>query len=334
MPKFTTTTLIIQIAWLLVAGGGASVVAAQFPLSIEPSCSVGKNALFYLPAPRTCMQQENADDEERCWYTYAPTTKQQQGDDDDDKVPLVVDMHGYKGCAQWSPLYTGWKDLAKKHGFIVAWPQGHIENNELFSHTCWDAGPDCCCHRWKHEAGNDVAFLASMIAEIVATNPQVDPNRVYLAGHSNGCMMAQRLAAETTDLVAAVACHAGPLVGNYSSFSNSQTPIMTVWGDADEVLPFEGGSVDGLRGATESMEVWANMNGCPETKASSVVVDESNLFETHEWSSCNQQLLKIYDVGHFPYKDARMLLQKGTSVDTTEMAWEFVQQFSLRSEWN
>lgn len=265
-------------------------------------------------------------EEERCWYTYTPDKRA------NDLVPLVIDLHGYKGCAQWSPLYTGWKGLAEEHGFVVAWPQGHIENNVLFSHTCWDAGPDCCCHRWKHEVRDDVAFLTNMIAEIIEANPNVDPSRVYLAGHSNGCMMAQRVAAETSDLIAAVACHSGPLVGDYPEYSansDNATPIMTIWGDADDVVPMEGGGVDGLRGASESMEAWSAMKGCPEREATSVVVDKSNLFETLDWDGCNQRMVKVYGVGHFPYKDAGMLLQEGTSVDTTAMAWGFVQQFSL-----
>eukprot|EP00545_Synedropsis_sp_CCMP1620_P014042 CAMPEP_0119013440 /NCGR_PEP_ID=MMETSP1176-20130426/8452_1 /TAXON_ID=265551 /ORGANISM="Synedropsis recta cf, Strain CCMP1620" /LENGTH=320 /DNA_ID=CAMNT_0006966531 /DNA_START=146 /DNA_END=1105 /DNA_ORIENTATION=- len=319
----TKVFFLTQIVGILLAR--ASFGAAQFPFALTPTCNVGENALWYLPASRTCMAE--VDDEERCWYTYAPDGSQHTSSED--RVPLVIDLHGYKGCAQWSPLYTGWKDLATEHGFVVAWPQGHIENNVLFSHTCWDAGPDCCCHRWKHEIRDDVAFLSSMIAEIVEDNPRVDSNRVYLAGHSNGCMMAQRLAAETTGLVAAVACHSGALVGDFSEYftnngnvySNSPTPIMTIWGDADDVLPFEGGGTDGLRGATENMEVWSSMNGCSERAATSVVVDESNLFETLEWDGCNQSMVTVYDVGHFPYKDAGMLLQKGTSVDTTAMAW-------------
>ena len=47
-----------------------------------------------------------------------------------------------------------------------------------------------------------MSFLREMVGQVAAVHP-VDANRIYFSGHSNGCMMAQRMLAQASDLVAA-----------------------------------------------------------------------------------------------------------------------------------
>ena len=48
---------------------------------------------------------------------------------------------------------------------------------------------------------DDVGFLREVVAQVAAAHP-VDTTRIYVTGHSYGCMMAQRFLAEASDLVA------------------------------------------------------------------------------------------------------------------------------------
>ena len=57
---------------------------------------------------------------------------------------------------------------------------------------------------------DDVAFLTLLVAD-VAKAYAVDPNRVYAAGHSNGGIMALRLACEASDVFAAVGVQSSAL---------------------------------------------------------------------------------------------------------------------------
>lgn len=304
-------------------------------LDIMPRCQNKNNALWYLPAPQTCIDHDGS---ERCWYTYTPKSARRKKND---AVPLVIDLHGYKGCSTWSNIYTGWKDLSQEHGFVTVWPQGTVESGTLFSHTCWDAGEGCCCHRFRHNEVDDVGFLTNMISEIVSSSPvAIDTSRIYLAGHSNGCMMAQRMAVESQGLIAAVACHAGVLVmedisvNNSSSFALSSSnfqpiPVMVIFGDADDAVPYQGGGPDSFRGALENIEIWSDVNGCQISE-----VIEEDLYARHVHDACDNdvtvEMIQVYGVGHFPYKDAKKFFQEGTSVDTTAMAWKFLSQYTTQ----
>jgi poly(3-hydroxybutyrate) depolymerase len=83
---------------------------------------------------------------------------------------------------------------------VIVWPNG--------VNRSWNAA-DCCGA--AHARGvDDVGFLRALVARLSSEFP-IDPTRVYVSGWSNGCMMAQRLAVEASDLIAAVGCMAGYL---------------------------------------------------------------------------------------------------------------------------
>eukprot|EP00546_Thalassionema_frauenfeldii_P011374 CAMPEP_0178919604 /NCGR_PEP_ID=MMETSP0786-20121207/14530_1 /TAXON_ID=186022 /ORGANISM="Thalassionema frauenfeldii, Strain CCMP 1798" /LENGTH=304 /DNA_ID=CAMNT_0020593555 /DNA_START=162 /DNA_END=1076 /DNA_ORIENTATION=+ len=302
-----------------------------------PECRNNHNALWYLPAPQTCIEHGET---KRCWYTYTPKSARRKKNE---SVPLVVDLHGYKGCASWNNVYTGWKDLSEEHGFLTVWPQGTVESGALFSHTCWDAGEGCCCHRFRHNEVDDVGFLTKMITDVIASSTvEIDRSRIYLAGHSNGCMMAQRMAAETKGLIAAVACHAGVVVMDDTLVNNSSSlafaspnfqpvPIMIIFGDTDDAVPYDGGGPDNFRGALDNLDLWSDANGCQVAE-----IEDKGLYARHMHYACtndaNVEMIQVYGVGHFPYKDAKNFFQEGTSVDTTAIAWEFVSQYTMQRD--
>ena len=47
-------------------------------------------------------------------------------------------------------------------------------------------------------------------------------------------------------------------------------------------------------------------------------------------NDANVEMIQVYGVRHFPYKDAKNFFQEGTSVDTTAIAWEFVKQYTTQ----
>jgi len=58
----------------------------------------------------------------RCYYTYVPDSCSFS---QDDPVPVVFDMHGYTSCLLYSVGYTGRREQADKHCFVVVWPSGN-----------------------------------------------------------------------------------------------------------------------------------------------------------------------------------------------------------------
>src|SRR4051812_36541178 len=76
----------------------------------------------------------------------------------------------------------GWSAAADRHGFVGIY---------ISRDGSWNAG--LCCGRGSATDRDDVSWLATRIAEVRA---QYDLTTIYLAGFSNGGMMAERLVAE------------------------------------------------------------------------------------------------------------------------------------------
>ena len=169
----------------------------------------------------------------RSWYTYVPASVAAA----QTVVPLVVELHGLYGCVTGLHVqnYTGWLSKAEEFGFILVWPQAADEptgENGLTFGARWNAGmcDECLCENCVYVSqsatvccrvdasaadvpsnnADDVGFLREVVAQVAAAHP-VDTTRVYVTGHSSGCMMAQRVLAQASDLVAAVACFSGAL---------------------------------------------------------------------------------------------------------------------------
>ena len=90
-----------------------------------------------------------------------------------ERAPLVVVLHGATGNAGRVELRYHWDSLSDRDGFFVVYPQGVLDQ--------WNAALD-------PGGVDDVGFLTALIDHLVRTFP-IDPNRVYVAGMSNGGAM-------------------------------------------------------------------------------------------------------------------------------------------------
>lgn len=181
-----------------------------------------------------------------------------------ERVPLVLVLHGGLGSALTAKIESGASARADKHNLIVAYPQGTAQ---LAGHFfMWNAG--ACCGVAADRHVDDVAFIKALIEQLCA-DYNIDADRVYVAGMSNGGMLAYRLASELSDTIAAVASVEGSIV---SPLSKPTTPVSVIalHGTGDRVLPYEGGQGNLLGYKINSLPVhdavdfWVNANDCTE----------------------------------------------------------------------
>ena len=99
-------------------------------------------------------------------------------------------MHGYTDCAEGN-AYTKWEDVARANGFIILFPQGTEDLPDADDkNPSWNAG--YCCGGAMEEDIDDVTFIRQLVEyELERHLQMIDSTRIYLAGHSNGCAMAQ-----------------------------------------------------------------------------------------------------------------------------------------------
>jgi polyhydroxybutyrate depolymerase len=125
----------------------------------------------------------------------------------DRPVPVVLNFHGGGGNAAAHRDYVRMDALAEREGFIVVYPNGTGRLEEKL--LTWNAGS--CCGYATAEKVDDVGFVRALVAAL-ATRAPVDTARVYATGFSNGAMLSYRLAAQASDVVAAIAPVAGSMV--------------------------------------------------------------------------------------------------------------------------
>ncbi|KYK16515.1 MULTISPECIES: alpha/beta hydrolase family esterase [Streptomyces] len=144
--------------------------------------------------------------------------------------PLVIAFHGRGSHAAELREQSALEKAAGARGMLVAYPEG-IDAG-------WGAGTAKTPQR--PDPGLDVRFTEALIEHLVRTE-RADPERVYVAGFSNGGSMALRIAAERPGLVAAAASVAGQLpTGAAAVEPTGAVPVMVVYGADDPVRPIGG----------------------------------------------------------------------------------------------
>ena len=108
---------------------------------------------------------------------------------------------------------------------------------------------------------DDVGFLSRVI-DIAVGGYGADASRVYAAGLSNGGFMAQRLACQLSDRIAAVGVVAAALRNGLATACSGGTPrpISFIVGSADPIVPYAGAG--NIRSADATLAFWAARNGC------------------------------------------------------------------------
>ncbi|MDX1966169.1 MAG: PHB depolymerase family esterase [Planctomycetaceae bacterium] len=138
-------------------------------------------------------------------------------------APLVVAFPGSViDSKDLMPLYTELNTTAEKHKFIVAYP------NPLG--RSWALS--------VQKAVADLAFFDALVLK-VSSSYQIDSQRIYVVGMSNGGYFAHIVGKERSQTVAAAACHSGALGLQTLPGINAERkfPVLIAHGDQDRIIP-------------------------------------------------------------------------------------------------
>lgn len=226
-------------------------------------------------------------------YIYVPAQLQ-------DPVPLVVDMHGCGGTAQFEFSISGMRTQADEHGFIVVYPEK--------AGQCWDQGPD--------------DGIISMVDHVKA-NYNVDDSKVVAAGISAGGYMTSQMVGGYADVFAGGSVWAGTPFdcSLYLCAIGLDGRTAQQWGDAvRQANPgFSGpwprmqiwhGNQDGIvqfSNAQESVEQWTNVHGISQTPSSTEPqAGMPNNVVKRSYDSGGQTVVEFFefDAGHTTHANA------------------------------
>lgn len=180
-------------------------------------------------------------------------------------LPVVIVLHGGGSDAESIIKASGFSDKADKEGFMTVYPEGVGTSGER---QTWNASH--CCGHARQENANDVEFITKLIDEL-ETSLIIDKTRIYVAGVSNGGMLAHRIGGILSSRIAAIGVVGGAMFDDQPA-PDTPISVLMIHGLSDDVVPAEGGDSDkGLvkvsmdkpfLPAQAAYNFWREKNGC------------------------------------------------------------------------
>jgi len=169
-------------------------------------------------------------------------------------VPLLLNFHGFGGSASQYMQEADMRSLAEADTFILVYPQGSCLDGSSHWNPCPTGGDN-------KSTADDVGFVEAMISEI-SSQYNLDMERIYAAGYSNGGMMAYGLANYKSDLIAAVASVSGTML-NCTGPTSHPMPVVHLHGTSDGVVSYNGSN--DWNSVQSTLDYWINFNNTVST---------------------------------------------------------------------
>ncbi len=166
--------------------------------------------------------------------------------------PLIINLHGYTSNANAQQLYSNFMPIADTANFLMVYPNGTKDgSNQPF----WNAGI-------SSSLVNDIAFLNALIDSLDLTY-NINLNRVYSTGMSNGGYMSHTLACELSNRITAIASVTGSIFTTQygpNCHPTRPVPVMQIHGTSDPTVPYTGNS--GSMPIDTVVKYWVKKNNC------------------------------------------------------------------------
>ena len=201
-----------------------------------------------------CYSNTNAqtivhDGMNREYILYVPNSY-----DGTSSIPLLLNFHGFGGSASQFMQEADMRSLAEADTFILVYPQGTCLDGSSHWNPCPTGGDN-------KSTADDVGFVEAMISEI-SSQYNLDMERIYAAGYSNGGMMAYGLANYKSDLIAAVASVSGTML-NCTGPTSHPMPVVHLHGTSDGVVSYNGSN--DWNSVQSTLDYWINFNNTVST---------------------------------------------------------------------
>ena len=274
---------------------------------------------------------------EREYMLYIPQSAEKNS-------PLVFMLHGLGSTHTIIMNYSQMNQVADKHGFVICYPQG-IRGAENTRHTkkgtsFWNVGYET----HKNETVDDVSFIKSL-AIYLQQEYNLDSEKTFCAGMSNGGDMSYLLGCEAPDIFKAIAPITGCMMGwIYDSCNkNDPVPVFQVHGTADKTTYYDG-DVDNrdkwgvYMGVETTINFWVDRNECKEVNIDTlpdIDRNDGSIVITEKYTGGrNNNEVWFYKVinGDHEWPPGWPVKSGNGDLNTSEEIWKFFQHFINQRE--
>ena len=239
-------------------------------------------------------------------------------------VPLMFNFHGFGMTASNQMAWTGMRPVADTAGFILVYPQGTLfSGSSHWNVGSWTAG----------STADDIGFTNAMI-DTIAANYNIDLNRVYSCGFSNGGYFSFVLACQLSNRIAAIGAVGGTMsTETFTSCNPSHpTPVVTIHGTVDPTVSYSGGTPANSKSLAAVNSYWASYNNTVSSPAVSTLPDintsDGSTVELSLYNNGNNCTsvahYKVIGGGHdWPGSWGNM------DINASKVIWSFVSKYDI-----
>ncbi len=270
---------------------------------------------------------------ERTFMVHLPPTY--DGSADSETVPLVILLHGATMDGVSMMLVSDFNTAADAIGAIAIYPDalagrwGYLDADQL---------PPSSAYR------DDVGFIGALIDDVSQTYT-IDPDRVYVAGYSNGGMLALRLRCEMEERLAGIVAIGANFSYDLAQHCLESDPVSTllVLGTQDGVFPMlgyaaptEDGKLDSVFSLNQGMTFLTTLNGCTSGMTSTDVTPPTGETRVNYYSyagcagGTEVALLSLVDWDHdWPGYEPTTLIGPAGDGLVRDAIWAFFEDHTL-----
>ena len=315
------------------------ILLGLFSIYLMTSCSDDE---MDLPQPQSYPEIVNGtfnfQNRDRIYSLHIPETF-----DGTQSAPLVIFLHGGGGNAQSAQNFTGFNDVSEQEGFLMLYPQAGFET--ATKSFVWADGRGLA----PDKLGIDDVVFVNALVDYLVSEYNINQNRIYLCGFSNGSFLTQKIAFESNSRFAAIGTLGGTMHQSFfdTGKPNRAIPMVYVFGTDDPLVPYNGGYVSNnpdfelVVGVETAVEYWRDNNNTQTTLSvrnmANINTNDNSTVTVFEYKDgdCNGSKVKFYKInggGHtWPGVVVPNPLLGVTNLDinASQELWDFFEQFEL-----
>lgn len=261
----------------------------------------------------------------REYYVYLPSSYNK-----DSIIPVMFNFHGGSGNIADAIEYSDMRSLADINGFILLYPQAIGDQTDSSKPS-----PVWTYKTIAATAAVDNIGFIEVIIDSLAAEYNIDQERIYACGYSNGGEFSQELAVRLSSRIASIASVSSSM--QVETFNQTeQKPmhpfaVLTINGTEDNYYQYNG-TLPYFESIAQLNNYWTNHNQCNTTplvvQLANTNTTDGSTVERHTWSNVTGEVyvehLKIIGGGHdFPGSFGNM------DINSNNEIWNFVSQYDI-----
>lgn len=273
-----------------------------------------------LKAQQTITESIDVDGINRTYIVYVPASY-----DSMTATPLMFNFHGFTQQASQHMATSAMRPVADTAGFILVYPQG----SGFFGIPHWNVGA------WTNgSTADDLSFTGAMI-DTLAANYNIDLNRVYSCGYSNGGYFSFELACQMSNRIAAIGSVGGKMSTETFNACDPEhpTPVVTIHGTSDGTVAYATSAPSNSKTVPETNEYWVDFNNLNATPSIVDIPDtntgDGSTVEHYMYRNSNDDCVAV---DHYKVEGGGhdwVGVRGNMDIDASLVMWNFVSQYDL-----